>query len=212
MGNGQVVRWARAEEKPEDVQHARIRPPHPWPHRSGGIRTSAGHTRRIARTAPGISRTKVTTIAKSRQSPRGRDTRRKARGRLMVVWVSFGPRRTGSEEGLPSRTEGRTGTSSRLVVLRLVVGCPGLRFGLIVFDRLLDDLPLDERLGRDRFADDPARDGVRQGNSRRSSGGGSGCGFRSRKRPRGGRGSDPVAGPPPGPGEPPPPPPPPRAL
>src|SRR2546428_6145781 len=126
----------------------------------------------------------------------------------MVVWVSFGPRRTGSEEGLPSRTEGRTGTSSRLVVLRLVVGCPGLRFGLIVFDRLLDDLPLDERLGRDRFADDPARDGVRQGNSRRSSGGGSGCGFRTRRRLRGGPGPGRLAGPPRAPGAPPPPPPP----
>src|SRR2546428_11406217 len=120
----------------------------------------------------------------------------------MVVWVSFGPRRTGSEEGLPSRTEGRTGTSSRLVVLRLVVGCPGLRFGLIVFDRLLDDLPLDERLGRDRFADDPARDGVRQGNSRRSSGGGSGCGFRTPGGPGGGRGPARPGGAPPGDGGP----------
>src|SRR5256712_4362590 len=127
----------------------------------------------------------------------------------MVVWVSFGPRRTGSEEGLPSRTEGRTGTSSRLVVLRLVVGCPGLRFGLIVFDRLLDDLPLDERLGRDRFADDPARDGVRHGNSRRSSGGGSGCGLRTPTRLGGGRRPRPAGGAPPGPGATPPPPPPP---
>src|SRR2546428_11353917 len=129
---------------------------------------------------------------------------REAHGRLGIVRPA-----PNGFRGTTIQWEPRTGTSSRLVVLRLIVGCPGLRFGLIVFDRLLDDLPLDERLGRDRFADDPARDGVRHGNSRRSSGSGSGGGLRARKSLPGGRGARPVGGRPPGPGGAPPPPPPP---
>src|SRR5207245_11500151 len=47
-----------------------------------------------------------------------------------------------------------------LVVVRFGLGC-----GFLVFHRLLDDLPLDERLGRDRLPNHAARNRVRGGSS-----------------------------------------------
>src|SRR2546430_1280090 len=140
-GDRQDVRMDHAVEESEDGHDAPILPPHPWPHRSGGIRTSA--------VTHGESRGP---LLESR-GPRSRRSRRAAKAREGEThdekreggsW-SFGYRSARAEpvprNDYPMGTEGRTGTRSRLVVLRLVVGCPGLRFGLIVFDRLLDDLP-----------------------------------------------------------------------
>src|SRR5947199_6342829 len=79
----------------------------------------------------------------------------------MVLWLSFGPRRSGWSER--PRREGNVTrrASSRVLFLRILVGRIGAGLVVFVFDRLLDDLFLDERLGRDRLADHPARNRVR---------------------------------------------------
>src|SRR2546422_11343659 len=85
----------------------------------------------------------------------------------MVLWESFGPRRTGSAER-PRRVEARHRASGShvFIFLRILVVIRfGLRCGFLFFHRLLDDLLLDERLRRDRLANHAARNRVPGGSS-----------------------------------------------
>src|SRR5437867_13312914 len=84
----------------------------------------------------------------------------------MVLWESFGPRRTGSAES-DHNPEGVTrGAGSQVRILRiLVVVRLGLGCGFLFFHRLLDDLLLDEGLRRDRLANHAARNRVPGGSS-----------------------------------------------
>src|SRR2546428_12481295 len=84
----------------------------------------------------------------------------------MVLWESFGPRRTGAAERHTEWERVTRRAGSQVFFLRiLVVVRFGLGCGFLVFYRLLDDLPLDERLGRDRLPNHAARNRVRGGSS-----------------------------------------------
>src|SRR2546428_11385564 len=85
----------------------------------------------------------------------------------MVLWESFGPRRTGAAERHTEWERIRRRAGSGVFFLRiLVVVRFGLGCGFLVFHRLLDDLLLDERLGRDRLPNHAARNRVRGGGPR----------------------------------------------
>src|SRR3989442_13033672 len=84
----------------------------------------------------------------------------------MVLWESFGPRRTGTAERHTEWERVTRRAGSQVVFLRIfVVVRFGLGCGFLVFHRLLHDLLLDERLGGDRLANPAARNRVRCGSS-----------------------------------------------
>src|SRR5437867_3321081 len=135
---------------------SRRRPPSIWRfprHTRATIGPAPADPRGTRRGRPRRRRTRTPPPRASRGSRRPRRTRLSRRaGTRESTRCSSGPRRKGN---VTRRA------SSRVLFLRILVARIGAGLVVFVFDRLLDDLFLDERLGRDRLADHPARNRVR---------------------------------------------------